>query len=481
MSNQSPDHKPLRTAFEHALTYLDHLDSQPVGASAGAEALRSQLFKPLLDDGMPAEVVVSELARDVAGGLHASAGGRFFGWVIGGSLPAALAADWLTSTWDQNAGLYAVAPAAAIVEEVVGEWLKVLLQLPPQASFALVTGTQMAHVTCLAAARHALLAKRGWDVEERGLAGAPVIRILASDQHHGSVDRAVRLLGLGASNLLDIATDVQGRVLSDALEEALAQDADAPTIIILQAGDVNTGAFDDFKQLTPLGKKYGAWTHVDGAFGLWAAASPRYRHLMEGASNADSWVTDGHKWLNVPYDCGFAMVTHPEAHSASMSHRASYLTHATKERDEMDWNPEFSRRARGFASYAALRQLGRTGVAGLVERCCAHAQSLVKGIGQLPGAQVLSEATINQALVRFRNPAPGATEQDHDRWTDQVIAAIAESGEAFFTGTTWRGHRAMRISVSSWKTSDADVERTIAAVARVLEEARIPVPSSTRR
>jgi glutamate/tyrosine decarboxylase-like PLP-dependent enzyme len=480
MANQSSDHKPLRTAFEHALSYLENLDLQPVGASASAEALRLQLSKPLLEDGMPADVVVSELARDVVGGLHGSAGGRFFGWVIGGSLPAALAADWLTSTWDQNAGLYAVAPAAAIVEEIVGAWLKDLLQLPREASFALVTGTQMAHVTCLAAARHALLAKRGWDVEERGLAGAPPIRILATDQHHGSVDRAARLLGLGTSNMVDIATDTQGRVIPAELENALSTDPDAPTIIILQAGDVNTGAFDDFARLTLLGKKYGAWTHVDGAFGLWAAASPRYRHLMQGASEADSWVTDGHKWLNVPYDCGFAIVADSEAHSSSMSHRAAYLTHATSERDEMDWNPEFSRRARGFAGYAALRQLGRRGVTELVDRCCAHAQALVEGIGALPGAQVLCEATINQALVRFLDPAADAREEDHDRRTDQVIAAIAASGEAFFTGTTWHGHRAMRISVSSWKTTTADVERTIAAVARVLAASRVPVASSAR-
>lgn len=480
MRDHDAHHKALRAALEHALNYLDSLDSQPVGASATAEALRNQLHKPLGEEGMPADVVVSELARDVAGGLHASAGGRFFGWVIGGSLPAALAADWLTSTWDQNAGLYAVAPAAAIVEEIVGEWLKELLQLPSHSSFALVTGTQMAHVTCLAAARHALLAKRGWDVEERGLAGAPPIRILASDQHHGSVERAIRLLGLGTSNVVDLPTERQGRVFPAELENALAEDPEAPTIVILQAGDVNTGAFDDFSSLVTLGQKYGAWTHVDGAFGLWAAASPRYRHLMQGASQADSWVTDGHKWLNVPYDCGFAIVAHPDAHSASLSHRAAYLTHASKERDEMDWNPEFSRRARGFASYAALRELGRKGVADLVDRCCAHAQSLVEGIGRIAGAQVLSEAIINQALVRFLDPAPHATEQDHDRWTDHVIAAIADSGEAFFTGTTWQRHRAMRISVSNWKTTEADVERTITAVARVLEHSRVPAVSSAR-
>ena len=481
MANQeSPKHKALRAAVEHALNYLDNLDSQPVAASATADALRKQLARPLNEDGIPAEVVISDLARDVAGGLHGSAGGRFFGWVIGGSLPAALGADWLTSTWDQNAGLYAVAPAAAIVEEVVGEWLKDLLQLPSLSSFALVTGTQMAHVTCLAAARHALFARRGWDVEGRGLAGAPAIRILASDQHHGSVERAIRLLGLGASNIADVATDFEGKVLPAELEKALAQDAAAPTIIILQAGDVNTGVFDDFSVLVPLAKKYAAWTHVDGAFGLWAAASPRYQYLMQGASEADSWVTDGHKWLNVPYDCGFAIVADPEAHSASMSHRAAYLTHATQERDEMDWNPEFSRRARGFASYAALRQLGRNGVADLVDRCCEHAQSIVKGIGQLSGAQVVCQGTINQGLVRFLNPAPDPTEQDHHRWTDQVIAAIAQSGEAFFTGTTWRGRRAMRISVSSWQTTNADVERTIAAVARVLQLSRMPVASSAR-
>ncbi|HYL74937.1 MAG TPA: pyridoxal-dependent decarboxylase [Bryobacteraceae bacterium] len=443
---------PLHAALEYALDYLQSLDSIPVAPTATRAELLARLDKPLATTGTASEQVISELIHDVQGGILNSAGGRFFGWVIGGALPAALAADWLTSTWDQNAVLYAAGPAAALVEEIAGGWLKEILGLPPQASFALVTGCQMAHVTCLAAARHALLEKRGWDVEQRGLFGAPPIRILCSDQQHGSFQRAIRLLGFGLQQVTHLPTDDQGRVLAAALEQALAADPDAPSIVLLQAGDINTGAFDSFETLIPIAHRYQVWVHIDGAFGLWAAASPRYRHLTQGVAVADSWATDGHKWLNVPYDCGYAFVAHPDPHRAAMSYRAPYLTHDADARDQMDWTPEWSRRARGFSTYAALRQLGRDGIAELIDRCCHHAQALATRIGVIPGAELASAPILNQALVRFG-----------DR-TDEVIAAAVATGEAFFGGTTWRGQRAMRISVCNWQTTEQDIDRAVAAL-----------------
>jgi glutamate/tyrosine decarboxylase-like PLP-dependent enzyme len=458
----------LGGVLRHALSHLENLDTFPVAATADLLTLRQQLSKPLTPEGIPAGQVIDELVRDVDGGIIGSAGGRFFGWVVGASVPASLAADWLTSAWDQNAALYATAPAAAVVEEVAGAWLKDILGLPAHASFALVTGCQMAHVTCLAAARHSLLTKHRWDVEQQGLFGAPPIRILSSSLLHGSFERAVRLVGLGLSQVTVLPADSQGRLEYPALEHALQSNPAAPTIVLLQAGDVNSGSFDSFETIIPLAKRHGAWVHVDGAFGLWAASSSRFRHLVKGLGAADSWATDGHKWLNVPFDCGYAFVADPEAHRASLSHRAVYLTHDAEARDEMDWNPEWSRRSRGFATYAALRELGRNGVADLVERCCEHARSIVMKIGSLPGAEVLWEPTINQGLVRFLDPERGASEKDHDRRTEDVMTAILATGEAFFGGTTWRGHRAMRVSVSSWRTSDEDVERVVNAVASVL-------------
>lgn len=460
--------RALEAALRYSLLYLSGLDRRSVAATANHEPLRSRLNKPLSDKGVNPEQVIDDLVKDVEGGILGSAGGRFYAWVIGGSLPSALAADWMVSTWDQNAALYACAPAAAIIEEVVGDWLKQLLGIPQVASFALVTGCQMAHATCLAAARHWLLAQRGWDVEQQGLFGAPPIRILSSTERHGSFERSVRLLGLGNSQVINLPTDPQGRLQPDALEREMENDPSAPTIVLLQAGDINIGAYDPFESLIPIAKKYGAWAHIDGAFGLWAAASPRYRHLMRGAEQADSWATDGHKWLNVPYDCGYAFVADVEAHRASMSHRAPYLVHDADARDQIDWNPEWSRRGRGLPTYAAIRELGSDGIAALIERCCKHCHSIVMGIGSLPGAEVVWEPVINQGLVRFLNPRPGASDEDHDRQTDRVIAAILSAGEAFFGGTTWRGRRAMRVSVCNWQTSDQDVERVIESVAEVL-------------
>ncbi len=463
----SPFRNPLEAALQHALAHLDSLDRGAVGTSVDLPTLRARLDKPLRDEATPSEQVIAELVSDVEGGIVGSAGGRFYGWVIGGALPSALAADWLTSAWDQNAGHHACGPAAAVVEEVAGRWLKETLGLPATASFALVTGCQMAHVTCLAAARQGLLAKRGWDVEQQGLYGAPSIRILCSGLRHETFDRAIRLLGLGLGQVLHLPSDSQGRLAASALEQALANDPSAPTIVLLQAGELNTGACDSFETLIPIARKYNAWVHVDGAFGLWAAASSRYRHLLKGAESADSWATDGHKWLNVPYDCGYAFVADPQPHRGAMTYHAAYLTEGDA-RNPLDWTPEWSRRARAFPTYAALRQLGRNGVAELVERCCRCAHSLVMEIGRLPGAEVVAEPIINQGLVRFLDSTPGASDADHDRRTDQVIAGIVASGEAFFGGTTSRGRRVMRVSVCNWQTSDRDVERVVKAVRKIL-------------
>jgi glutamate/tyrosine decarboxylase-like PLP-dependent enzyme len=456
---------PLESALRHALNHLESLDATPVAPLASLAILRARMGRPLSNDGAPAQQVIADLVSDAEGGVMGNAGGRFYAWVVGGAVPAALAADWLASAWDQNAGICASGPAAALAEEISGGWLKELLGIPAHASFAFVTGCQLAHVTCLAAARHAALERAGWNVEDRGLSGAPAIRIFASRERHGSVNRAVRLLGLGSDNLIGLDTDDEGRLSPAALERALAAAGDAPAIVVLQAGELNTGVFDPIAELIPIARRYNAWVHIDGAFGLWVKASARFRDLAAGSESADSWATDGHKWLNVPYDCGYAFVAAPEAQRAAMSYQASYLTLDGSARDQIDWNPEWSRRARGFSTYAAIRQLGRRGVAEIVERCCDHARALTLGIGGLPGAEALWTPVINQGLVRFLDRHGN----DHDRRTDEVIAAMQASGEAFLGGVTWRGKRAMRISVCNWMTTASDVERVIAAFRRILE------------
>ncbi len=304
--------------------------------------------------------------------------------------------------------------------------------------------------------------------EALGLHGAPRIRILTSDQHHGSIDRSARLLGFGTQSITLLPSDEHGRLAPAVLREALAREADTPTIVALQAGDLNTGSFDDFAALIPLAHAHGAWVHVDGAFGLWAAASPALRHLTAGIEQADSWVSDGHKWLNLPYDCGYVFVADSAAHFGANSHRESYMIDVAGARDQIDWTPEWSRRGRGAATYAALRQLGRSGVADLIERTSAHAGALVLGIGALPGGEVVWQSQVNQGLVRFLDGRAGAGEEDHDRFTDAVIGAVTAGGEAFFGGTTWRGRRCMRISVCNWRTTAADVARTVRAVEQVL-------------
>jgi len=461
------DHDALGRATHHARAYLDSLDTRSVATTVDLAALRARLARPLPQAGTPAAQVVDELAADAAPGILGTQTGRHFAWVIGGGVPAAMGADWLTTVWDQNAGIHACSPAASVVEEIAAGWLTRLFDLPAGTSVGFVTGTQMAHATCLAAARHAVLRDAGWDVERRGLAGSPAIRVLANAERHGSVDRAVRLLGLGSDNMVPLPLSEDGTVTPEGLAAALAAGR-GPTIVVLQAGELNRAAFDPFEALVPLARAAGAWVHVDGAFGLWAKVAPQRRALAHGIELCDSWTTDAHKYLNVPYDSGLAFVRDAEAHRAAMTLSTSYLPAAEAARDQIDWNPEFSRRARGFPIYAAIRELGADGLAELVERTCRHAQALVDGLSALAGVERMADARLNQGLVRFRDPAAGSTEADHDRRTDAVIAAINATGEAFFGGVTWRGVRCMRISVCNWRTTEADVARAVAAARSVL-------------
>jgi glutamate/tyrosine decarboxylase-like PLP-dependent enzyme len=451
-----------------AASYLEGISDRPIGWSTSVQELRSHLGGLLPELPVDPLQVVADLAASAEPGLVSSASGRYFGFVIGGAAPAALAADWLTSAWDQNAGLYVCGPSAAVVEEVAGAWAAELLGLPADVSFGFVTGCQMAHVTALAAARHSVLAGMGWDINDQGLIGAPAVRIFVGAERHVTVDRALRLLGFGAASIVPVAADAQGRMMPTALREALAHH-DGPRIVCAQAGNINTGAVDPLQEIADIAHESDAWLHIDGAFGLWAAASPALRHLLAGADRADSWATDAHKWLNVPYDSGIAFCADPVAHQAAMSVRAGYLVHADPDgpRDQLDWNPEFSRRARGFPVYAAIRSLGSAGVVELVERCCAHARRFGEALATLPSVEVLNDIVLNQVLVRFLDDSG-----DHDAYTRSVIEAVQRDGTCWLSGTTWHGMSAMRISVSSWATTSDDVELSLESIERATAEAR---------
>jgi glutamate/tyrosine decarboxylase-like PLP-dependent enzyme len=447
----------LKRAAQLAAEYIESLDHQKVSDEPDPQALRDKLSKELTADGLPPLQVINELSEDARDGLLHSAGGRFFGWVIGGGIPVSIAADWLTSAWDQNAASYACSPSAAIIEDVVAGWLKDILGLPQHASYAFVTGCQMAHVTALAAARHKVLSEKGWSVERQGLFGCPPIRVLVGE-HHETLLRALRHLGIGTDAVVQVEQKDDGTIDVAALKTELEKFPDMPSIVSLAAGDLNRGAFDPFDEVCDLAHAFNAWVHIDGAFGLWVASSKRFRHLVKGIEKADSWATDAHKWLNVPYDSGIAFVADPESHKAAMTIPASYVVEVDNVRDQLDWGPEWSRRARGIPIYAALRTLGRNGVAEMIERCCDLTRDFVKKLSELPGVEVLTTPVINQGLVRFLAP-----DGDHDKRTDDVINRVNESGEAWFGPTVWHGKRVMRISVSNFRTTPGDIDRAIAA------------------
>ncbi|MFT5139133.1 MAG: glutamate/tyrosine decarboxylase-like PLP-dependent enzyme [Lysobacterales bacterium] len=453
----------LELAARLANEYLESFDSHKISEEPDPVALRSALSKDLTDDGMPSLQVLNELNEDAKSGILNSGNGRFFGWVIGGTTPVSLAADWLTSSWDQNAAAYACSPTAAMIEEIVGGWLKDILGLPQHASYAFVTGCQMAHVTALAAARHRVLANKGWSVEEQGLNGSPPIRVLVGE-HHETLLRAIRHLGIGTNSVVQVQKDSDGTINVSALEAELKKQPDMATIVALAAGDLNRGAFDPFDEVCDIAHRYGAWVHIDGAFGLWVASSQRFRHLVKGYEKADSWATDAHKWLNVPYDSGIAFVADPDAHKRAMTIPAAYKVEVENVRDQFEWGPDWSRRARAIPLYAALRTLGRNGVAEIIERCCDLTAEMVERLGDLPGVEVLAFPIINQGLIRFTDP-----DGDHDRRTDEVIGRINESGEAWFGASQFDGMRVMRISASSYRISADDISRVVAAVERALK------------
>jgi glutamate/tyrosine decarboxylase-like PLP-dependent enzyme len=464
----------LRRAHELAAAWLAGLTERPVRAGGDAAGLRG----PLPAHGEDPGAVIDALASAAEPGLVASPGPRYFGFVTGGALPAALAADWLTSAWDQNAGLHVMSPAAATAETTVLTWCKQLLGLPDTAGGGMTTGAQMANVTALAAARNAVLARAGWDVEAHGLAGAPALRVIVSDESHATLFNALRLLGLGRDTAVRLPADDQGRMRADALRAALADGGPAaedrvaggaherglaaggrqrtPTIVCAQAGNVNTGAVDPLDEIVAACRAHGAWCHIDGAFGLWAAAAPGRAHLVAGAAGADSWAVDAHKWLNVPYDAALALVADPAPLKAAMALTASYLTTAGEaERNGADWAPEASRRARAFPLYAALRQLGRDGVADLVERDCLLATRIAERLASEPGIAILNDVVLNQVLVRFG---------DDDVATDAVVARVQEEGTCWLGGTRWHGVAAMRVSVSGWQTTEVDADRSAEAI-----------------
>jgi glutamate/tyrosine decarboxylase-like PLP-dependent enzyme len=453
----------LRRTADRVADYRMSAGDRPVAPPFDSAELHAALGGPLPAAGADPSAVIERLATAVEPALTATVGPRYFGFVVGGSLDSATCADVLTTGWDQMAFTATSSPVAAAVEEIVGEWLKQALGLPPDATFGLVTGAQGGNNVALAAARHRVLARAGWDVEAQGLIGAPRIRVVANEERHATVDRALRLLGIGADAVEPVAADANGAIDPEALARALEDAAGSPTIVCLQAGNVNTGACDDVGAARDAAGDSGAWIHVDGAFGLWAAVSESKRHLVSGLERADSWGVDGHKWLNVPYDTGFVFCADGEAHAASMSYTAAYLVgHGSGPvRAPSDYVPESSRRARGFATWAALCELGQEGLADLVDRCCALARRFGDQLGAIDGVEIANDIVLNQVLVSFGS----------DEGTDRVIDAIQRDGTCWMGGTTWRGRRLMRISVSNWSTTEADVDRSVAAIRRLLEEA----------
>ncbi len=443
----------LQSVAERASRYLEEIQDRRVGPSAEAVRALDVFLEPFPETATaPAEVIrmLDEFGSPATMGI---AGPRFFGFVIGGSLPAALGANWLATAWDQNVGLFGATPIAALLEEVSLEWLLSALALPAGCGAAFVTGATVANFTALAAARHAVLKRAGWDVEAQGLFGAPEIQVVVSEEAHPSVFKSLGMLGLGRERVVRVPVDSQGRMRADkfpSLHNA--------SIVCVQAGNVNTGSFDPIAEICRRARATNSWVHVDGAFGLWAAAAPAYAHLADGCAEADSWATDGHKWLNVPYDSGLAFVRDPEHLRGAMSLTAAYLPQGDH-REPSQYVPELSRRARGVDVWAALKSLGRTGLAEMIEGNCRCAKRFAAGLSAA-GYEILNEVALNQVLVTFGSPEEN----------QQVIAGIQEDGTCWAGPTLWQGRSAMRISVSSWATTEADVDKSVAAMVRVAKE-----------
>jgi len=444
----------LQSVAQRAARYLGEIQERRVGPDPAAVGALDRFVEAMPQEPMPAEEVVRLLDEYGSPATMGISGPRFFGFVIGGSVPAALGANWLTSAWDQNAGLFAATPISAVLEEVSLAWLLDVLKLPAGSGGAFVTGATVANFTALAAARHAVLERAGWDVEARGLFGAPEIQVLIGEEAHPSLVKSLGMLGLGRERVARVPVDDQGRLRAEAMPKL-----QAPCIVCVQAGNVNTGAFDPVAEICRRAHAAGAWVHVDGAFGLWAAVSPRYAHLIEGIANADSWATDAHKWLNVPYDSGLAFVRDPEMLRAAMGLTAAYLPQG-EHREPSQYVPELSRRARGVEVWAALKSLGRSGLAEIIERNCRGARRFAEGL-RAAGFEILNDVVLNQVLVSFGSPER----------TAEVIAGIQADGTCWCGGTVWQGRHAMRISISSWATTDQDVERSLDAMVRVTRQA----------
>jgi glutamate/tyrosine decarboxylase-like PLP-dependent enzyme len=453
----------LEVAGERARRYLDEVDDRPVSERASVEELRASLDRKLPDQGEDPAAVVEELADAAEPGLIALGNPRYFGFVIGGTLPAALGADWLAGAWDQIASLYVCGPSAGVAEEVSGRWVLELLGLPKESGFGLTTGGTMANFSGIAAGRHAVLQRAGWDVEAQGLNGAPPVRVLVGEHAHATIFVALRLLGLGDQNAIRVRADDAGRMDPEALAAEL-ESGEGPAIVCAQAGEVNTGCFDPFPAIAEICERHDAWLHVDGAVGLWAAASREFDQLTEGLERADSWSTDAHKWLNVTYDCGFIAVKDPGHLRGAMGIAAPYLTGAADARDSYQWVPESSRRARGFVLYAALRSLGRQGVADLVERTSGLARLMAAELEVDPALEVINEVVINQTLV-------GVVGDESGELTADAVERIQQDGTCWLAATRWRGRPAIRISVCNWQTGDEDIRRSAAAIRKAVLEA----------
>jgi len=457
MSNSLPN-PVLDLARSHAQRYLDSLATRHLGAQLGRREMVANLRAPFPEEGEPPAAVIDLLASQAESGMTACSSPRYFGFVIGGTHPVALAADWLVSTWDQNAGIHAISPFSAAVEEVAAEWILELFDLPRESSVGFVTGGQMANFTCLAAARHSVLRRVGWDVEADGLASSPPVNIIVGADAHVTIDVALRYLGFGTRTIVRVDSDDQGRMRADSLRASM-RTLDGPTIICAQAGNVNSGSFDPLQEIAEVAKAANAWLHVDSAFGLWARATGSLSSHAAGIELADSWATDAHKWLNVPYDSGLAIVKHAIDHRAAMSSSAAYLIQTEgAERDAIDWVPELSRRARAIPVYATLRSLGLRGVAQLIEGACARARQIADVLAGEAGIQILNDVVLNQVLVRF---------DDDDDMTRAVVVGVQNEGTCWLSGTNWRGEAAMRVSVSNWATSEEDIARSAASIIRV--------------